>query len=386
METAKSFGARALKFVTDHPVESGAMALGTAAAPLTAGMSWPAAAGVVGLAGAGGAGFGIAAKALKSGPSPSVASDVGTMAGQGALQAAGEGAARGVMAAAGKAAPKFMDMALGARDRLAREFPNLSQTLIDNTLTVTSGGLTRARTLLGQAKDRATQALQTAESNGATVPLSAVTDGLTKTMGTLGKSSDPMGDLQALIKLEDAIKAGHPAMLTPTQADALKQGLQQEAKLLYTNNIKLNGPSAMTIEAQGRADMASAINAALERVTSAAGAPGYQAANHEAQQLIGATRGIREAMSRDTASPGASFFRLLARPTMMGLLGAGIGEYEGGLAGAARGATAGYLLSRPSNLSRLAIGLGQPAVKRTLGQVPRGVMDLLDVNAPPAPP
>src|SRR3990167_8612837 len=60
--------------------------------------------------------------------------------------------------------------------KLSREFPDLSDTLIDEALTVSKGGYDKARGLLVNAKKRANAALQTAEASGTAIPVQMTED------------------------------------------------------------------------------------------------------------------------------------------------------------------------------------------------------------------
>lgn len=255
----------------------------------------------------------------------------------GAVQGAGQLIGTGLVKGASAVAPWLMSQAASPAAALAREFPDLSQTMLDNALTVTGGGLAKARQLLGAAKATANAALDTAHAAGASVPIADVTGGLSKTLDVVMNSSDIPGGLAKLAKLESKIQAGRAGTLTMREADALKTSLQAEAKNLYKSVAAGNGSRGMALEMVAKADMAQALNAAIDKAATDAGAAGYKAANSSAQDLIGATRAISrqllgtptkttEALANvgtlglNTAAGKSSIALALQHPVVQGLL------------------------------------------------------------------
>lgn len=290
------------------------------------------------------------------------AKDIGI---QGAVQGAAEVAGQGLAAGAAKAAPWFMNRALNLTDKLSREFPGLSDTMIEHALTVTKGGFDKARKLLSAAKAEANAALDTAHAAGATVPISAATGGLQKTLAKVLASDDIEGGLATLASVERKMGIGRAADLTPLEADALKQSLQTQSKSLYTALKMGQGRPNVTIKAQALADVAQSLNQAIGDVTTAAGAPGYRAANAQAQEMIGAVRGIAKGIR-----PGANIYQAMVRPGVGAVLGGVGGGEVGGSKGAVTGALVGGALTSPAGMSRLAVALGKPGVQIILRQSP----------------
>ncbi len=387
LEHLKAFGRLiqgGAQAVTDHPVQAGAIGLGTVASLASGGLGAVPAMGLVGLTSAGGAGLGLTADQLahrNTQPAPTVKGNLQTMAAQGVAGAAGEGAGRLMVAGADKSATWLMNRALNPSDRLAREFPNLSQTMIDRALTVSQGGLDKARELLTAAKNTATGTLRAADAAGATVPITAATAGLNTTLDTAANSSDPLGALTALIAQERKITSGRSATLTLEEADALKRSLQLEAKQLYAASRAPNGRTAQTVAAQAKADMAASLNHVIDLITTQAGAPGYQAANADAQQLIGAARGIKQAIR-----PGTNLYQAMVRPGVGAMVGGGAGYTEGH---PILGAMAGAAATSPGTMSREALILAHPAFQAALQQLPRSLaaslVSLLTSEQSPAP-
>jgi hypothetical protein len=276
--------------------------------------------------------------------------------------------------------------------KLMQDFPELSDTLIDNALTVSKGGYGRARALLMTAKGKATTALRTAEAAGKTVPV---------------ELSDDLAQSLKTALLEDAVKARRiaPAVggapltpatarldpttsavfakidatlapnatskvldLTPSQADLLKTQLQRESRALYANRTAPNGPKAMGMDATERGEFAAQINSAIDAL-----ATGYKAANAEAKPLIGAVRGIQQAIR-----PNGNLYQAMVRPAIGAVLGeetsrhTGMNPYVGGMIGAAA--------TSPAAMSREAIILAHPAMRGALRALPKPLAQyLLDV-------
>ncbi len=157
--------------------------------------------------------------------------------------------------------------------------------------------------------------------------------------------------------------SGRAATLTMAEADALKRSLQLEAKALYRSVIATNGRSPVSLMAKGKADMAAALNDAIEQATTSAGAPGYKAANFAAKEMIGASRAIAQAIR-----PGKNLYQAMVRPGVGAMLGGSAGEAEGH---PFLGAAAGAVMTSPGMMSRQAIALSHPAVQALLKQLPR---------------
>lgn len=320
-------------------------------------------------------------------------------AGQAAGQLAGEGIAKG-----GSVMAKWLMNRATTRvsAALMRDFPELSDTLIDNALTVSKGGYGQARALLMGAKAKATQALATADAAGATLPIRLNPD-LADSLKTAllekavksgqvpgaqpGQALDvasarlpgPMRKLFSQIDAAAGQRAGmHSAAvpgqafeLTPSQADLLKTQLQRESRALYLNRTAPNGPRAMGMDATERAEYATQLNTAIDALAS-----GYKAANAEAQPLLGAVRGLKQAIR-----PNGNLYQAMVRPAVGAALGGAAGTHEGGTPGGMAGAIAGAALTSPAGMSREAIVLSHPVMQGVLKALPaplaQGLVDLL---------
>ena len=294
---------------------------------------------------------------------------------QGAFQLAGEGLAAG----GSKAASWLMNRATSRISvRLARDFPELSDTLIQHALTVSKGGLGKARTLHTVAKNKATEALKVATAAGATVPIQ-LTDDLASSLRTVviehamktGHAASGTGQavtvaterlsptVRALLtKIEQAHKTGSDLALTPIEADMFKTQLQRESRNLYMAMRGPNGTPAIEQQAALKADFASRLNDAIDGI-----AGGYKAANAAAKPLIGAVRGIEQA-----TRPSGNLYQAMVRPAV----GAALGGSAGGSQGHPYlGAAAGAVLTSPAAMSREAIMLAHPTFQTLLKQMPR---------------
>lgn len=392
---ASDLASAAGTYAKENPAATGALVAGTIASGGLAGAPALTAIPAVGLAGAAGAGTGLVAKHLASGESQhmDVGDTLGQMAQQGALQAAGEGVGRGAAALANKGATFLMNRAVNASDRLAREFPNLSQTLIDNAIAVSQGGYGKARLLLANAKGDANAALMLAEKAGKTVPIQLtpeIADSL-KTAATEAAMKGGKASSQApgspltvaterlapqvqvfLNTIDAALKNGTPITLTPTEADMLKTQLQRESKSLYLAMRGPNGTPAIGQSAAVKAEFASRLNDAIDGI-----AGGYKAANAKAQEMLGASRAVQQAVR-----PGKNLYMAMVRPTTGAVMGGLAGEAEGHPgAGAALGAAA----TTPTGMSYEALTLANPVVQTLLKQLPRGLATVISAYLQPRP-
>jgi hypothetical protein len=380
-------------------------AKGRVAAPAVGGMVGGLVGGIPGAIVGGGAGQGIGTLIDKGGEIPGAVADVtrnlfrepvATMRGlsegvvEGATNmgtAAGlEGASQfvgGKVAEAGGVMAKWLMNRATTRvsEKLMREFPDLADTLIDEALTVSKGGYEKALGLLKAAKAKATATLQAADASGATIPVQMSADvaeslktalledvirarGLQASPGAVTSARNRLPpQLRALFQqIDQAATSGGALDLVPSHADLLKSRLQKESKRLYGMRGAPNGPTALGMDATETAELAAQINAAIDKV-----ATGYKAANAEARPLIGATRGIKQAIR-----PNGNLYQAMVRPAVGGALGAAGGGQSEVPGGSVVGALAGAAMTSPAGMSREAILLASPAMQEMLKQLPRG--------------
>lgn len=308
-------------------------------------------------------------------------------------QAAGQVMGAGLAKGAGAMSKWLMNRATSrVSAKLMQDFPGLNETLIDNALTVSKGGYTRAHTLLMEAKGKANAALKLADETERGIPISftpdiaeslktallekAIKSGKTKAL----TPGEPLSTATARLdeatrslfqRVDDAAQSGGTGYITPSQADLLKTQLQKESKALYANRAAPNGPKAVGMDATERAEFASRLNDMIGDV-----APGYRAANAEARPLIGATRGIQQAIR-----PSGNLYQAMVRPAVGAALGGAAGSREGG-PGSLAGAVMGAYATSPKGMSQEAILLANPALQGALRALPKPVVGwILDAIA-----
>lgn len=291
------------------------------------------------------------------------------IAAEGVVQGAVEGAGQLGAKALATSGRWLMNRALNPSNRLAREFPDMSQTAIDNAITVSKGGLSKARGLLMKAKGEANAAIQGASKAGATVSINDAVRGLDSVLDDIANGADPEGGLRALVAVERKLTSGRKGTLTLEEADRLKRSLQTEAQTLYRAMQSGQGRPRSNVQVQALAAAAKSLNEAIEQAATKAGFPGYKSANHAAQEFLGVVRGIDHA--RRT---GANLYQALVRPGIGAVLGT-TGAYTQGQSPVV-GAVAGAAALSPAGMSRLAVLMGNPATARIARQSPR-VMEML---------
>jgi hypothetical protein len=316
-----------------------------------------------------------------------IAEGAGDLAVSAGIEGASQFAGNKVAQAGGVLSKWLMNRATTrVTEKLMREFPDLADTLIDNALTVSKGGYEKALGLLRAAKAKATEALTVADQTGATIPVQMTTDvaeslktaileqtikqrGVPASQGAITAASNrlPAHLRQLFQQIDSAASTSGALDLTPSQADILKRRLQQESKALYAQRGAPNGPRAMGMDATERAELASQINTAIDQV-----ATGYKAANAEAQPMIGAVRGIKQA-----TRPNGNLYQAMVRPGVGAIMGGAAGYSQEGNSGAAMGALAGAALTSPAGMSREAILLKDPKVQELLRQMPRATATAL---------
>lgn len=284
--------------------------------------------------------------------------------GQGIVGGATEGAGRLITGIAAPAGRWAMNRALNLTDKMAGEFPDMAQTMLNRGISVSRGGISKARGLLRTAKGQANQVLGAIDASGQRIPRTAATDALSDVVTQLPATGDPIGGLSRLATLERQMTRGHAQDFSGTEADALKAGLQREAKQFYASARGSQGRPALNVIGSGKTAMARGLNDALEQTGTAVGAPGYQAANQRAQEMIGAIRGI----SRAVRPGGSGLLHAAGTPAIGATLGGAAG-YQSGHPGA--GAAIGAAAGTPQGLSLIARGLAGPAGQQIIRQLPR---------------
>lgn len=280
--------------------------------------------------------------------------------------------------------------------KLMQEFPELSDTLIANGLEVSKGGYAQARAYLQAYKAQAEAAVTKATAQGKKIPIALTPDladsfkqailrdaiqsgrisgyasktgaGKTQPLTIVSERLDPATQ-RMFNRIDYNAAAGTPLDITPKEADLLKSRLQLESKPWYLNRNPPNGPRAMAMSADEKAEYARRLNELIDDH-----APGYMEANEKAQQMIGARRGINQAIR-----PGGNLLQAMVRPALGAMAGANAGGAagykEGGGLGAAMGASMGAVtgaaLTSPVGMSREAILLAHPAIQGAIRALPK---------------
>ncbi len=232
--------------IRNHPAAAGATIASMAAAPITGGMSLLPAMGAMGLAGAGGAGAGLATSQVANrdtAPLPTVSGNVQQMLAQGGAAAAGEGIGRGLAAAGQAGARRLMTSAVKGP---VQDAPKVVQTLLDEGVNVTQGGIKKLQNILGEAN--AQIGAMVADAPGAVSPLQ-VAGRLNATAGKFANQVNPQADLEAISQVGQNF-LDHPnigAAMSVPQAQSMKVGTYQRLAGKYgeLSNATVEGQKAL---------------------------------------------------------------------------------------------------------------------------------------------
>jgi hypothetical protein len=227
LDAVKRIGSDVYGAATAHPATTGALIGGTAAAPFTGGMSLLPAAGLMGLASAGGAGYGLAAKGLATGESASATENAKTMATEGALGSLGEIGARGVAAGARKLAPILREGAVSAYesmlkprettlrgmtrfgDTLPEQLHGVASELLDEGVNITKRGARKVRGKIDTLANKATSIMDEATNLGKRGPTSMISEELGNARKFAGRQLAPDADVAAVDRVSRSIE-GNP--------------------------------------------------------------------------------------------------------------------------------------------------------------------------------
>lgn len=354
-----SLPAKAWRFASAHPVETGAMAGGIAAVPLTGGASLPAAVAAAGLGGAGGAATGMLVKAVRGdADTPQTAGDVLTQMGtQGAIQAATE-AGGGLLAKGAELAGRGLyRAALRPAARLTEKYGDLVGAGLDEAAPVGASRVIRGR--LTASKNATTDLAQRADAAGRTVPANAVTDRYVPLVDVAAnrEALGVPGDLAEVAAREQAFNVAHPTQqIAPSRALELKREADTLANTAQNQLRRGNVPTDMTARLHDatRAGLNEGLDTATQGMTTADGRT-YADQNARTSTLYGLSRALRTAEDRPHALTNLA-------SVGTGILSAGGTGYLTGDVGKGSGAGIGdavlmRALLSPAVQSRLGIGL-----------------------------
>lgn len=317
-------GAWMLRMAKANPVQTGAMIGGTLASLPTAGASFPLAMAATGAGGALGAGAGQ----LASGQRP----DLGTMAKEGALSAAGEGVGRGVVAG-GKLLARGLYRAGALPINQLMKYGDLIDVGLQEGVPVSKAGLAKAGALAAERQAEKAAAIQAADQrvvHSAKAVANTAAGPLTRTSRELVEAGldDPLPALQAKLDLFE--KANPPGTLTPSIAERIKGTIDDRAGGAFK---KIRGRDVLTPDEQYLVQMTKTLGDAQS-----AAVPGYREMNKgimDAQGLkkmigrrvnptsSGGNQGLENALTM-AAGLKALPARVLMMPPVTSSLGIGV--------------------------------------------------------------
>jgi hypothetical protein len=326
----------ALQDALAHPVQTGAMLGGLAAAPLTGGLSVPAAMGLSGLAAAGGAGYGMLAKGVRTGDFGTPSANAKTLAQQGAYGAAGEGVGRLGTEAAMLTGRGLYRAGLLPTNAVSMKYPDLVKAGVENKVPITEGGYTKAIGIKKAAQ--ATKATNLAAADPvvsytapqvAHEPVQAMmADAAKMRKAGLGERAGKYAD-----QVSEFI-ANNPQPLNATELDAIKGTLDDSAGLAFRKlkqQMPLSAKERYTVEMIGGAKKLLANDVANYKASNKdiMDATGLATALKRRVYGSGANQGMENALTETALAlghPAAIPIRVASMPPVLG--GLGIGAYQ----------------------------------------------------------
>lgn len=299
------------KAALNHPVQSGAVLGGLAAAPFTGGGSIPASMAAAGLGAAGGAGIGSIVDQFRHGPdTPTHVAQ--QMATEGALGAAGEGVGQGVARVVKGAGKLIYKTALRPSMGLQREFGDVAATGLREGSIVNQHGAQAAADAMSDSASHAKQLVADAKAAGAApiLPKDVAIDGGMRevnqraSLRAAGGRPDERPVLTARLR---GMKAANPNGIAIDKAQNMKGEFQDLASRVYRAEDK--GAPVLDLSADTDSVIARGLRAGVDKSAAAAGFPGVNTANTRTQELMGLTRALEDATRRNV--PGVGSLRSL---------------------------------------------------------------------------
>jgi hypothetical protein len=286
---------------------------------------------------------------------------------QGGVQAIGEA----IPGAANWAGKTLMENAIRPAIGLAKEFPGIVETAIHERLPVGSiipglaKGSEQAVNALGAAGASVRDLLNKATTAGTKFYASNIAQPVLDLVDEIAKQ--PLGDAaeHRLGEMLDEFLTRHPGPLTPVDVKALKKAAQDIAEPIYKAKAAGNVPGAeQELAARFNSKIAQGAKTSLETI------PGVAAGEAKTQELIGATKAIKQAELRRMSLMAESLSG--AAGTVASLLGP---RGEGSLPTDLRNGAITWLVTRglmsPKSTSRAALALTQPQMQALFRQFPR---------------
>jgi hypothetical protein len=295
------------KAALNHPVQTGAVLGGIAAAPITGGASIPAGMAAAGLGAAGGAGLGSILNAARGGTDgPTTAGGVlKTMGTEGALGAAGEGIGQGAMRILKAGGKLVYKTALRPSMNAQREFGDLAEVGIREGVPVSQGGAAKVERELSASASKAKQMIADAEAAGAP-PIQPKE--VAREFGDVFQQGQRQAQLgrpdprPAEVARLKSFSAKNPNGIPLGRAQALKGEAQDLASKAY--RAEDMGHPISDLSAAGDKAQARGLRKGIE-----ARVPGIADVNTRSQELIGLLRTLEDANRRNV--PGVGSIRSL---------------------------------------------------------------------------
>lgn len=290
-------GQTAMRAIREHPVQTGAIAGGLVAAPLTGGGSIPASMAAAGLGAAGGAGLGIAARQLDTGVPESAGHTVRTMAAEGLAGAAGEGAGRVASKGLELAGRGLYRAALLPINQVLGKHGDVVKTGLKHAVPVSAkAGVPKAAAIRGARTAAKKEALNAADER-VLFRAKGITDDALSQLDDRAISLDLAGegDPSAVFqKRMDVFAAKNPdGTLTPSRLERIKSTLDDRNGLAYQ---KLRKREPLTPKEDARMALTHAASRAQESAV-----PRYREMNKDIMDAVGLEKAIQR---RTTGSGG----------------------------------------------------------------------------------
>jgi len=286
---------------------------------------------------------------------------------EGALELGG----RVVMGAASRLGRSLVDNAVRPAPNLAKEFPDVIDTVIReripvgrNVLPWTRSGSQQAKGLLRESARTTRGLLRQAGEEGVTFsPQQIAAKDIADLAQRIGNQPISGPDLRRLSAMTVTYLKEHGEAMTPQAVKDMKQAAQSLAKPVFRAQQAGGGVTAdQALGARFNEAVASGAKTALETIA------GIADSEARTQRLIGATRAVRQAEVRRLPLMAEG---LSAASAVIGALL----QPDSGLDDRVRNAALAYLTARgissPRAMSRVGLSLTGPVIQGLLQQVPR---------------
>lgn len=255
---------------------------------------------------------------------------------------------------------------LAMRTALGRSTKDVAQMAIDKAILATKGGLAKTLNYLGLAGDKARLAAAQATDQGMRISRDELASQTYKDVlpaVTEGPIKEPSARL--LDKLNTQFVSDNAEQLTPYELHVMKQRADRLADPIYRRQARGEPVSNLALSrASWYKSLADNIRTKLNSIE------GYQAANAEAQTLMGVKTGVKAAAKQPIGKFLASRSAPFSGGAIAGVL-APAPTYKERVEHSVIGGTGAAFLSTPSVLSLIALMASNPTLLKLLAQTPR---------------